>query len=65
MAGLAVDPVVDRQVARRADLADEVDGLSLRSHGADEGAQQYVDPLAGRGQRVAGVVDVLSPRVSR
>ena len=56
-ADVAVDAVVDRQRRRRRDLAHEVDGLAhLEPRRADR-REQDVDGAAGRGQRVARVVD--------
>jgi hypothetical protein len=48
---------VDRQVAGRPHLAHEVDGHLAAQPWGRRGREQYVDRLAGRGERVARVVD--------
>ena len=55
--GLAVDPVVDGEVARSADRAGEVDGLRRLQPRRADGSAQQVDLAAGQGECVAGVVD--------
>ncbi len=46
--GLGVDPVVDRQVARRAHVAGQLDGVGQRSHGAELGTSSTSTGTSGR-----------------